>query len=112
MGQLANWLTFTARVAVVSRTCALVLALAFVGMATTSVSNPALAQEQTVVTEVVVRGNQRIEAETVRSYTMIKPGMGYSPELADQSLKQLFATGLFADITMRLEGTALVVSVV
>ncbi len=70
------------------------------------------AEDQLVVTEVEVSGNQRIEAETVRSYTLIKPGAIYSPELADQSLKQLFGTGLFADITMRLEGTKLIVSVV
>lgn len=70
------------------------------------------AEDQPVVTAVEVSGNQRIEAETVRSYTLIKPGAVYSPELADQSLKQLFGTGLFADITMRLEGTKLVVSVV
>ncbi len=70
------------------------------------------AEDQLVVTEVEVSGNQRIEAETVRSYTLIKPGAIYSPELADQSLKQLFGTGLFADITMRLDGTKLIVSVV
>ena len=69
-------------------------------------------QEQPYITEIVVQGNQRIEAGTVRSYMLLRPGMQYDPVVADQSLKQLFGTGLFADISMHLDGTRVIVSVV
>src|SRR3990167_5806016 len=113
MGHLAACLTAAKRIGMVSRTFVLAWGLAMICVGSIGVATHAeAAEDQLVVTEVEVSGNQRIEAETVRSYTLIKPGAIYSPELADQSLKQLFGTGIFADITMRLEGTKLVVSVV
>jgi outer membrane protein insertion porin family len=63
------------------------------------------------ITDIVVEGNQRIEAETVRSYMIFKEGDKYDDAKIDQSLKGLFATGLFADVTMRRQGNRLVVSV-
>jgi len=63
------------------------------------------------ITSIVVEGNQRIEAETVRSYMAFKEGETYDDAKIDASLKGLFSTGLFADVTMRREGARLVVSV-
>jgi outer membrane protein insertion porin family len=57
---------------------------------------------------VVVRGNRRIEAGTIRSYVV---GSGASANV-DESLRALYATGLFADVKITREGGALVVSVV
>ena len=65
-----------------------------------------------VITEIVVEGTQRIEPDTVRSYMRVKTGGTLLPSLINESLKALFATGLFADITIRREGTALIVRVV
>ena len=65
-----------------------------------------------VVEEIVIEGTQRIEPETVRSYMVIKEGDALDPERINQSLKGLFATGLFADVTLRREGAVLIVSVV
>ncbi len=64
------------------------------------------------ISQIDVTGNQRIEADTVRSYMTIRPGEEYDPVIVDKSLKNLFATGLFADVTIRRQGTRLVVSVV
>ena len=64
------------------------------------------------ISEIRVEGTQRIEPSTVRSYLTVAPGDPFDPERIDQSLKSLFATGLFADVTMRREGGALVVAVV
>ena len=64
------------------------------------------------VEEIVVEGTQRIEPETVRSYMTIKEGDPLDPERVNQSLKGLFATGLFADVTLRREGSVLIVRVV
>ncbi len=71
----------------------------------------AMAQSQTIEA-VVVEGNERIEADTVRSYLLIGPGDPFDPDTVNDSLKALFATGLFADVTIRREGDALVVSVI
>ena len=66
----------------------------------------------TRVSDIVVEGNQRIEAETVRSYMVIRQGDIYSGDLVDQSLKALFATGLFADVRIRRDRDVLTVEVV
>jgi outer membrane protein insertion porin family len=64
------------------------------------------------IQEIRIEGTQRVEPETVRSYLVVQPGDPFDPERLDRSLKSLFATGLFADVTLRREGNALVVHVV
>lgn len=76
-------------------------------------TGPVLAQSGAgTVSEVQVQGTQRIDPGTVRSYLLIQPGDQFDPERLDRSLKALFATGLFADVTMRRQGDALIVNVV
>lgn len=64
------------------------------------------------IQEIRIEGTQRIEPETVRSYMRVNPGEPFDPLKLDQSLKNIFSTGLFADVTMRREGDTLIVSVV
>lgn len=64
------------------------------------------------LSEVRVEGTQRIEPETVRTYLRLNPGDPFDPVRIDQSLKSIFATGLFADVTLRRQGDALIVTVV
>ena len=64
------------------------------------------------VREVRIEGTQRIEPETVRSYLLVQPGDQFNDERVDKSLKALFATGLFADVTLRRDGDVLVIRVV
>ncbi|MGF1640770.1 MAG: outer membrane protein assembly factor BamA [Rhodospirillales bacterium] len=75
-------------------------------------SLPARAQSDETVARIVVEGIQRIEANTVRSYLLIQEGDPFDPGRIDRSLKSLFATGLFADVTINQVGDALVVRVV
>jgi outer membrane protein insertion porin family len=72
---------------------------------------PAMAQTY-VISEIEVIGTQRIEPDTVRSYMVVAPGDVYNEEKVDQSLKNLFDTGLFADVTITRRGTVLTVKVV
>ena len=65
-----------------------------------------------VISEIEVIGTQRIEPDTVRSYMVVAPGDVYNEEKVDQSLKNLFDTGLFADVTITRRGTVLTVKVV
>jgi outer membrane protein insertion porin family len=55
--------------------------------------------EQTI-RSIAVRGNQRLEAETIRAYANLSPGQTYTAARLDQSLKDLYATQLFADVTI------------
>jgi outer membrane protein insertion porin family len=63
------------------------------------------------VSSIVVRGNERMDPETVRSYVTIKPGKPYSAKDVDDSLKALYATELFGDVKIERQGGALVVTV-
>jgi outer membrane protein insertion porin family len=47
-----------------------------------------------------VAGSERLEPETVRSYSNLNPGQEYTAETLDQALKDLYATELFADVVI------------
>ncbi|MBS7812519.1 outer membrane protein assembly factor BamA [Roseococcus sp. XZZS9] len=64
-----------------------------------------------VLTAVEIRGNQRIETDTVRSYMLLQPGDTYDTDRADRSIRSLFATGLFRDVRISRDGSRLVVDV-
>jgi outer membrane protein insertion porin family len=72
----------------------------------------AQARRGDVIQRIAVEGTNRIDPETVGSYLQIKVGEPFDPAKIDQSLKALFATGLFADVTIRRDGSTLVVRVV
>jgi outer membrane protein insertion porin family len=75
-------------------------------VAVTSV--PAVAQS---ASSIVVEGNRRVEAETIRSYFK-SAGGGLNAATIDEGLKGLYATGLFQDIRIRQAGGRLIVTVV
>ncbi len=64
-----------------------------------------------VVSRIVVEGNTRVDAETVRAYVTITPGRSFGPADIDESIDALFGTGLFADVAIAQRGSALVVTV-
>jgi len=65
-----------------------------------------------VIRSIVVEGNRRVEPETVRSYLSFSSGDTYDPAEVNQSLKTLFATGLFQDVRIRRQGSTIIVVVV
>jgi len=69
---------------------------------------PAPAQAQSIVVE----GNRRVEAETVRSYFRPGPGGRLGDIEVDAGLKALYGTGLFQDVRINRAGGRLVVTVV
>lgn len=82
---------------------------------------PSWAQAQSVdassfnggtIANIRIDGTERIEPATVLSYLSVKPGDPFSADAVNQSLKQLYATGLFADVKLAREGNTLVVKVV
>ncbi|WP_373002805.1 outer membrane protein assembly factor BamA [Hyphomonas sp.] len=79
-------------------------------------TNTAEAQEDNryggTIRSILVEGNQRIEARTVQSYLLVEPGDPFDAERIDLSLKTLFATNLFADVSIDRNGDDLLVRVV
>lgn len=67
--------------------------------------------EAAVVSRIEVRGNKRVDAETIRSYVGITPGRQFSGADIDEAVKRLFATGLFSDVRVNQAGGTLVVQV-
>lgn len=76
----------------------------------TMVSSWAWAQSQRI-RDIVIEGNQRIEISTIQNYLTLQPGSTYSSAEADKSLKALFATGLFSDVNLRMQGDTLIVRI-
>ncbi|MBT3395635.1 MAG: outer membrane protein assembly factor BamA [Alphaproteobacteria bacterium] len=84
---------------------------ALLGLCIAPIGN-AWAQGAPIVQEIRVEGNQRVEPETVLSYMSLAVGDPMAAANIDDSLKALFATGLFADVVIGQDGGALIVRVV
>ena len=69
------------------------------------------APAQGVVQGIDVVGNQRIEADTIRSYMLLQPGDAFDADRLDRSLRTLFATGLFRDVRLARQGDRIRVTV-
>jgi outer membrane protein insertion porin family len=64
------------------------------------------------LSSIVIEGNRRVEAETIRSYFRPAPGERLDSYKIDQALKALYATGLFQDVRINQSGGRLIVTVV
>lgn len=88
----------------------------FASVSLPGLTNSAEAQEDNryggTIRSILVEGNQRIEARTVQSYLLVEPGDAFDAERIDLSLKTLFATNLFADVSIDRNGDDLLVRVV
>jgi outer membrane protein insertion porin family len=86
-------------------------AVLFAAVVLLSAAAPGSRAEAAVVSRIDVEGNQRVDAETVRAYVLVQPGVSFSDFEVNESLKALFETGLFADVSIEQRGNALVVMV-
>lgn len=68
--------------------------------------------EAAVINSIQVQGNQRVDAGTIEAYLAIRPGENFTSADEDASLKALFETGLFQDVSLDVRGSTLVVIVV
>lgn len=67
--------------------------------------------EAAVVSRIEVRGNSRVDADTIRNHVGIKPGQSFSSTDVDNGVKALFGTGMFSDVRINQVGSTLVVTV-
>jgi outer membrane protein insertion porin family len=79
------------------------------GIAAVAFSGAVFAQS---ANSIVVQGNRRVEADTVRSYFKAGPGGQLGPAQIDDGIKSLYSTGLFSDVRIDRSGGRLVINVV
>ena len=89
----------------------LLLGLSMFGLwAGVAVAAPA--ESGVTVNSIVVQGNRRVDADTVRSYFKAAPGEHLDAAKIDAGLKALYATGLFQDVHISQTGGKVIVTVV
>jgi outer membrane protein insertion porin family len=71
----------------------------------------AFAFEPFLIRDIRIEGIQRVEAGTVFGYLPVKVGDTMTEERAAEAIRALFATGLFTDVRVEVEGNVLVVVV-
>ncbi len=86
------------------------LCLVFSGSVAVQVATVSAA-EAAVVSRIDVRGNERVDSETIRNYIGIRPGVSFGSTAIDEAVKRLFATGLFSDVQINQRGSTLQVVV-
>lgn len=72
---------------------------------------PAPVAAPTIIQTIAVEGSQRLEPDTILSYIKLRVGDAYNETTADQALKDLYATELFADVQLRNNGGNVVITV-
>ena len=78
--------------------------------ASAPVAPPAANPSQTIKS-ITVSGSERLEQETVLSYTKLRVGQPYTRETLDNALRDLYETELFADVQIREDNGALTIQV-
>ena len=73
---------------------------------------PKEAAAQATIREIRINGVQRIEPSTVLTYLGVRVGEEASSGTINQALKNLYGTGLFADVAMKLDRGVLFVDVI
>ncbi|MGD9811356.1 MAG: POTRA domain-containing protein, partial [Sphingobium sp.] len=58
-----------------------------------------------------IEGQQRLEPETILSYTKLRVGGSYTRESLDSALRDLYETELFADVRIRDDAGTLTITV-
>src|SRR5262249_16530151 len=72
-------------------------------------ARPAYAQ---TVSSIIVQGNQRVEADTIRSYFQPGPNGQLDAFQIDEGVKALISTGLFQEVRPSVQGGRLVITVI
>ena len=80
-----------------------------------TVPHDAVAQttnETVTVSEIAISGNSRVSDSTISAYLPVRVGDAISEDSLDNAIDSLFATKLFNDVTINIEGTRISIAVV
>lgn len=69
------------------------------------------AQAADTIKDIIVKDNQRVESLTIESYLDVAKGEEFDRNKINSSMKKMFSTELFSDVSILREGDALVVTV-
>lgn len=64
-----------------------------------------------VIEKMQVKGNQRLEAETIYSYLPFAVGDDVNTDAVNKAIKELYKTGFFNDVKIDLKGSSVVIDV-
>ncbi|OCC25096.1 outer membrane protein assembly factor BamA [Croceicoccus estronivorus] len=87
------------------------IALAQEAQEPTAAETEAVPPAVETIKSITVVGSQRLEPETILSYIQLRQGDVYTQAAADQALKDLYATELLADVSIRNEDGNVVIQV-
>ncbi len=76
-----------------------------------AVAEVAPAEPVALIQSIAVTGAQRLEPDTIRSYIKLRLGQPYTQVVADQALKDLYATELFTDVQIRNDNGVVAIEV-
>lgn len=65
-----------------------------------------------VINKIIVQGNERIEEDTVKSYLNIIPGIDFTKDDLDSSIKKLYASNLFQRIDLTSKNNILYIKLI
>lgn len=82
-----------------------------IGLSAPVAAQGAQSGEAVPLRQVLVQGNQRVEADTVLSYLLLQPGVPVDARSVNLSIQTLFATGLFSDVRVENRGDVVIVYV-
>ncbi|MBT3655761.1 MAG: outer membrane protein assembly factor BamA, partial [Alphaproteobacteria bacterium] len=93
----------------------IMLLFVFLFSAVLTVPHDAFAQttnETVTVSEIAISGNSRVSDSTISAYLPVRVGDAISEDSLDNAIDSLFATKLFNDVTINIEGTRISIAVV
>jgi outer membrane protein insertion porin family len=93
----------------------IILLFVFLFSAVLTVPHDAVAQttnETVTVSEIAISGNSRVSDSTISAYLPVRVGDAISEDSLDNAIDSLFATKLFNDVTINIEGTRISIAVV
>ena len=93
----------------------IILLFVFLFSAVLTVPHDAVAQttnETVTVSEIAISGNSRVSDNTISAYLPVRVGDAISEDSLDNAIDSLFATKLFNDVTINIEGTRISIAVV
>ena len=93
----------------------IILLFVFLFSAVLTVPHDAFAQttnETVTVSEIAISGNSRVSDSTISAYLPVRVGDAISEDSLDNAIDSLFATKLFNDVTINIDGTRISIAVV
>jgi len=76
-----------------------------------SLNHYSLAQDSDI-SEIVIKGNQRVENETIISYMDVNIGDSFDVDNLNRNVKNIFSSGFFSDVKISKQGSKLIIKVI